>query len=581
MFKKNVKELSLPEIQSKSTPAKQLEQSPRTLAIALCTIAFVSCTLLTVAPLSRIADPVIQLQTPFGVQLAQIGAWLPNNLGLAANPQASQTSTNHIEFLILIAFSFAIYGLCAHFLQRQAPGIENYKLHRQILHLIWLGTIGVGLIYVFTPAMLSHDILVYAGYSRLMATYHANPYFVPLSVYPHDPFFTPNYWANATAAYGPVWLVICSLWGFVLAPQPLAYLLAFRLFALAIHLLNTWLITTILQVSGQSPRIVSLGTLLYAWNPLVLLESSLGGHNDVFMVTFLLVGILLGIQAEKKDRLTHPSGYLLPLIAFTMAVLVKFTMLPVVALFIIFLVWKTLRHTPSTILPFKKAVLHHWRPAFLTVCIASITGALVVLAMYAPFWLGHSIQSIQTSFTSPPSANFAENSILLAIFKWHEANILPANTWSYALLQVLSSRLTWDIINTVILAALIIIGAIWLWLAPTMHTFILAALMMLSILLIVTPWFFSWYITWLVGLAAACLSIASNRAGRALMAFTLTFSASAFLTYLFKDGSPPFGIWTGLICLTTIGPPLLAFFISFAAWRPEASQKINKLETDS
>src|SRR5205823_12363799 len=251
--------------------------------------------------------------------------------------------------------AFVIYMLCVLLVLRQSTQAVNNKQNHQTLPLIWLGTIVAGLLYVFTPAMLSHDIFVYASYSRMMATYHSNPYFVPLSAFPHDPLYTLDVWANSTAAYGPVWLVVCSLWGFILGPLPLTYVLSFRLFALAIHLLNTCLVTIILRANGQTPREVILGTLLYAWNPLVLLESSLGGHNDVFMVTLILLGVLLSMHAEKKNQLTHLRGFLPPLVAFTMAALIKFTTLPLIALFIIFLALRTLRSTQPTAFSFRKA----------------------------------------------------------------------------------------------------------------------------------------------------------------------------------------------------------------------------------
>ncbi len=568
MIEKNVEELNLSKReQAESMSEMRPEGSASTLAIALCSIAYVLCILLTVAPLNRIPDPVIQLQTPPGAILAQVGAWLPTDLGLTANQQASRANTNYIEFLVLIALAFVIYGLCALFIRRQGAKTENDKPYHQALRLIWIATIAAGLIYVFTPAMPSHDILVYASYSRLMAIYHANPYFIPLSAYPHDPFNTLNYWASAVAAYGPVWLAICSLWGFVLGPQPLGYVLAFRLLALAAHLLNTWLVTKTLRTSGQSSRVVTLGTLLYAWNPLVLLESSLGGHNDVFMVTFLLLGILLSVRAEKAGQLIHPRGYILPIVAFTLAALIKFTMLPVIALFILFLAWRALRPTPSTALHFKEAILHHWQSALLPVCIACITSVLVALAFYGPFWIGHSIHSIQNSFTSPPSALYAENSILRAILAWNHIPTLPPYTIGHILIQIFGVRKTWDYINIATILGALLVGALWLWYAPSIRTFVLASLAALGALLIVTPWFYSWYITWLVGLVAVCLPLAQNRVGRSLLAFTLTFSATAFLTYLFKDGYPPFGIWIGLICLVTIVPPLLAFLLSFITWQ--------------
>ena len=123
MIKKKVEEFNLAEKPFEITPAKQPMQA--TLAIntvlLLCAIAFVLCILLTVAPLSRLPDPVIQLQTPFGGQLAQVGAWLPNNLGLTANHQDSQASTGYVEFLVLIILAFVIYVLCALLVLRQTP----------------------------------------------------------------------------------------------------------------------------------------------------------------------------------------------------------------------------------------------------------------------------------------------------------------------------------------------------------------------------------------------------------------------------------------------------------------------------
>jgi hypothetical protein len=579
MLEKRIEDLKSPENQTVPATGKQHEGITSILAIALCSFAFVTCILLTTAPLSRIPDPVIRLQTPFGAILVQVGAWLPTDQGLAANHQASLSSTNYIEFLALITLAFAIYGLCALLIQQPATRLEDHKRYRQISCLIWSGTIAAGLIYVFTPAMLSHDIFVYASSSRLMATYHANPYFVPILAYPHDPFYTLNYWANSTSPYGPLWSATCFLWGLILVPQATAYVLTFRLFALAVHLVNTWLVATTLRTSGQSNRIVTLGTLLYAWNPLVVLESCLGGHNDVFMITFLLLGILLSIRAEKAGFLTAPRGYLPPIVAFTLAALVKFTTLPVLVLFMLMLAWRAFPPKSSRTSHFKETLLQRWPTALLLSFMASVTCSLVALAFYGPFWIGHSIQSIQNSFTSPPSALYAENSILRAILAWNQVHKLPLHTVGNTIIQFFSVRKTWDYINAATLAGAVIAGAIWLWHAPSTRTFLLVSLATLGALLIVTPWFYSWYVTWLVGLVVVCLPIAQNRLGRPLLAFTLTFSATAFLTYLFKDGSPPFGIWTGPVCLVTIVPPLLAFLIALLVWRPpkEASRIVNTM----
>lgn len=98
-----------------------------------------------------------------------------------------------------------------------------------------------------------------------------------------------------------------------------------------------------------------------------------------------------------------------------------------------------------------------------------------------------------------------------------------------------------------------------MWHRPTIRTFILASLTTLGALLLVVPWFFPWYVTWLVALAVVCLPVMHERIARGLLAFTLTFSASAFFLYLY-NGIPPANTWSPFSCLLTFGPPVLAFF---------------------
>src|SRR5205085_2168663 len=151
----------------------------------------------------------------------------------------------------------------------------------------------------------------------------------------------------------------------------------------------------------------------------------------------------------------------------------------------------------------------------------------MALTLYAHLWIGHNIQDIANSFSSPPSAQYSQNSIMRAIAVWSGAHRLPAHPLPYDPLYIFSFRSIWNYVNLAALAVFLIIGCIWLWKAPNIRTFILAALATLGALLLITPWFFSWYVTWLVALAAVCLPATYTRIGRALLAFTLVFSASA------------------------------------------------------
>src|SRR5258708_35624233 len=121
MIEKHIEGLNLTVKQAEPASTKQPAGRISTLVIALCALAFVLCTLLSVAPLSRILDPVIQLQTPFGTQLAQVGAWLPTDIGLTPYRRASLAGKRYNQVLALVAFGFPNYGTFAFFFPTLAP----------------------------------------------------------------------------------------------------------------------------------------------------------------------------------------------------------------------------------------------------------------------------------------------------------------------------------------------------------------------------------------------------------------------------------------------------------------------------
>ncbi len=516
----------------------------------LYTLAFILCVLVSVTPLTRLAGTTFLLGLPTNPLLISVGTWLPIDLGFSTQARDSQITTHTVLLLVLVALAFLIYALRARYILRR-PWQDNYS---RILQLIWIGTIVAGLVFLLTPGMLSHDAFVYAGYGRVLTIHGANPYFVPLTSFPRDPLIPLDDWSNAPAAYGPLWLLICALCSLFGGSDPLHYVLIYRILGLAAHLLNVLLITVILRKRECSPRTIALGTLLYAWNPLALLESSQGGHNDTFMVTLILLGMLFCVQAERKEiqRFADLRYFLLGIVAFTLAILVKFTAGPLLVLLLVWIARQTLYSTQKSAF---STMQREWRRAALAVGTGILLSATLILAFYAPFWIGHSIPEIVGSFTSPPSAHEAYGSIMFAIVKWIWAHGLPGQGWMAKILYILSLHSVWSALNLLVVIATMSVGAIWLWRVPTTRTLALASLSVLGALLIVTPWFFPWYVIWLVGLAAICAPY--DLVGRALACAALTFSASAFCIYLYERGIPPVGTWIGLTFLTTIGPPIV------------------------
>lgn len=62
------------------------------------------------------------------------------------------------------------------------------------------------------------------------------------------------------------------------------------------------------------------------------------------------------------------------------------------------------------------------------------------------------------------------------------------------LLQRLSTRNFWDKLNFAAIALCLLLGAILLWFKPTARTFVVVALATMCSILLITPWFYSWYI---------------------------------------------------------------------------------------
>jgi hypothetical protein len=557
---KKLDENAAPYINS-STSASMQQQTPAlwNWLLVLCASAYVGCILLTTAPLHS----MVGFHTHIWISRAIIGfdRRLPfsTDLHLARDHYASQQETGYLEFALLILLAFTIYGLSAYLIQRRGEQ-SNYAL---AIRLIWLATIVSSCIYIFTPASTSDDISSYASYGRLLIIHHANPYFIPPSAFPQDPTYHLVYWRHVVSIYGPIWTVISAFLGWFAGIDGLGYLITFRVFTFAAHLLNILLVTAILRAMNRSPRTITLGALLYAWNPLVLLESSLGGHNDTFMVTFILLGILLSVRSERND-ITHFRSYAAPLVVFTLAALVKFSAFPVIALFIAMLFWKTLYSRPPD--SGLQSVQTPWKAALLTALSAGFASSAAALMFYGPFWIGHSIKDIANGFSSQPTAHSAYDSILIFVRVLNKMHSLPA----YLLL--FTSRDTWDIIILIAILCALAAGIALLRQAPTTRTVVLATLLTLGSFILLTAWFVPWYVTWLVSLAVICLPVARDRPGRSLFTFALAFSASAFLTYYYVSlgqliFDPTRINWFILADLGTFGIPLTAFLLALLSPR--------------
>ena len=566
MLKKDVESPQLTEGSVEQLPAGR--RSLSIVFIALCTLAFVLCFLVSAGVLKQFTSTSTHI--PISSQLTSIGMKLLHRLSLYKSVDVN------LVFIVITGLEFAIYGLGAFFIQRQTSEWEN----RRTMLFIWLGVVIAGGFLVFTQALISSDVFAYATYGRTIVAHGSNPYFVVPSAFPQDPISHLNGWKDVTAAYGPLWMGVCSLIALIAGTSATRYLLLFRLFALAAHLVNIALVMAILRTQRRSSRTITLGTLLYAWNPLLILEFCFSGHNDVCMITFILLGMLFCARAEQHG-FTRPLQYLPPVVAFTLAGLIKFTALPLAVLYLILLARKTLYRTTSDATKSQKVASLQWKYALPKVLFAGITSGLVIVLLYAPFFIGHSIPAVITSFINPPSFHLLEHSILKVTVEGIAYHGMPAPTsWLYPVLTILATYKVWNTINILVVLSMFVVSSIWLWRTPTTRTFVLAGIAILGPLLIVTTWFFPWYVTWLVGLAAVSLPTSHQRIARALFAFALVFSASARLTYLSTGQIDPID-WNIIGCAATMVPPILAFLFFLCIKKMPWERPLSESDTNT
>lgn len=382
------------------------------LGVALLLACYLAIVAAAIASLEQLAGHPIAGQLP-GRALRPLGLWLPARLADALARFLPFVDRADLTFHVLVIVLFVLYLALLWLSWRLATTAGR---RRGVLWLVGGVLLVSGGILVVAPGMLSHDIFVYAGYGRVMVAHGANPYFVPLSAFPGDPLTSLDDWKTAVAAYGPLWLMVCAALSWLLGGNAPAYVLAFRLLALGAHLLNMGLIVRLLRALGRSQRVITLGAVLYGLNPLMLIESALGAHNDVLMMTCLLLGCCC---ADPEGRRLERVRYWLPaLVAMLLAVLIKFTALLGVLLFLCLLLFRTLQRDGSRQLLL--ALRLRWRPALTRLLLALGCMVLLVGLAYLPFWLGHSLHDIVVSLLAPPSTSrdLGQFSILRAIQEW-------------------------------------------------------------------------------------------------------------------------------------------------------------------
>jgi len=322
-------------------------------------ILFELCYLLIVA-LSPL--PALRLSSS---PLALAWSWtlIPSQLLLSVIGQ----SNIHVSLAPML-LSITLLGLLAAYAYSIRYGSHVIKQgHSHWLYILLGGALLFSLTLLVQPTLFSDDVFTYILSGRILTVYHANPINTAPFQFPADPYL---HWViaghDAPNLYGPFWYYVSSFLVSIGGDNQVGTLLLFKGLAVLSHLANIVLVWSILGRIAPKRRV--LGTLLYAWNPLILIELAGSGHSEGVLLFLLFLGTWLYVSRE--SRWLKWAAFVVFGLALSMNL--------IVALFIPLLLWFDVR---------SEYVIAR---AVVSFCYRAVLVLLPALAIWLPFWRGAS-----------------------------------------------------------------------------------------------------------------------------------------------------------------------------------------------
>ena len=167
---------------------------------------------------------------------------------------------------------------------------------------------GIYLLLVISFPALTYDLFNYITTAKVAFTHHENPYVVMPVEIPNEPYLAFTRAANKFALYGPVWILMTAIPHVLGGGDLWRTIVAFKLMNAAGLLLFSFIIYRFTKSIKN--------VIFFSLNPLVLIETLVSGHNDIFMMLFAISGLLL---SQKKGFRYKVAGF----IALLASILIK------------------------------------------------------------------------------------------------------------------------------------------------------------------------------------------------------------------------------------------------------------------
>jgi hypothetical protein len=179
---------------------------------------------------------------------------------------------------MIAAFAAYLAGL---FLLDRAGGISRRKAVAAL-------ACAVQLLPLAGPVLLSTDVYTYWDYARISTERGGNPYSDVPSDYPDDVAYPlmGSYWHDTTSVYGPGFTLASEAHASAVGESPDAAAWAYKGLAAAA------MVALVLLAARLSAR-PAFAAAFVGWNPLLAVHFAGGGHNDAWMMAFVLGALAL------------------------------------------------------------------------------------------------------------------------------------------------------------------------------------------------------------------------------------------------------------------------------------------------
>jgi hypothetical protein len=174
------------------------------------------------------------------------------------------------------------------------------RILRAITHKLWnwqqILPVLLGIVILLLTAFpaFSYDIFNYMLTARVTFHWKENPWItMPIEI-ANEPALAYTRAANKTALYGPSWIIVSALPSLLGHGDPWLTIILFKLLVTSCYGLFLWLIYRQTRSLWQ--------TMFFAFNPLILMEVIVSGHNDILMILLAISSILLFSRARRVTK---------------------------------------------------------------------------------------------------------------------------------------------------------------------------------------------------------------------------------------------------------------------------------------